>query len=120
LSLSADLIIVYPATVNILGKVAGGIADELISALILAAECPVFFVPVTNQAMWNHPAVQRNVASLRNDGYEVLPMISAIEVATREGLSEVSEPFPMPTLLARMSAALHNPSFARVRREGDS
>src|ERR1700736_4600454 len=50
-----DLILVYPATANILGKVAQGIADELIAALIIAADIPVFFVPIMNPAMWRHP-----------------------------------------------------------------
>jgi len=118
LSRSADVIIVYPATVNILGKVANGVADELISALVLAAERPVFFVPVCNDAMWNHPAVQRNVSTLRLDGYEVLPMIASMEVATREGLAEAPDVFPMPTLLAKLSASVRNPSFARVHRKG--
>lgn len=101
----AEAIIVYPATVNIIGKIANGIADELIAALILAARVPVFFVPVTNPAMWDHPSVQRNVKALRKDGYAVLSPLPAIEVATREGLEEVSEPFPLPTLLLQIRAA---------------
>jgi phosphopantothenoylcysteine synthetase/decarboxylase len=101
-----DLVLVYPATVNIVGKVAGGIADELIAALLLATPAPFFFVPIGNPLMWAHPAVRRNLKTLRNDGYVVLPPLPAIEVATREGLAEVQEPFPYPTLLARMTAVL--------------
>jgi phosphopantothenoylcysteine decarboxylase/phosphopantothenate--cysteine ligase len=103
---NVDLILVYPASVNILGKVANGIADELISALILATTAPVFFVPVANPAMHDHPAVRRNLQQLRDDGYTVLPPIPGPEVATREGLEEMKEPFPFPTLLAQMRAAL--------------
>jgi phosphopantothenoylcysteine decarboxylase/phosphopantothenate--cysteine ligase len=103
---SVDLVLVYPATVNIVGKVAGGIADELIAALLLATEAPVFFVPIGNPLMWAHPAVRRNLKTLRDDGYVVLPPLPAVEVATREGLAEVQEPFPYPTLLARMTAVL--------------
>jgi phosphopantothenoylcysteine synthetase/decarboxylase len=102
---AADLILVYPATVNIVGKVANGIADELISALILASPAPVLFVPVANPAMWEHPAVRRNLARLAADGYVVLPALPGVEVATREGLEETG-PFPLPSLLAQMSAAL--------------
>jgi len=102
---NVDVIVVYPATVNILGKVAHGIADELIAALILATRAPVFFVPVTNAAMWDHAAVQRNVRTLHNDGYTVLPPLPSIEVATREGLQDANEPFPLPTLLLQMRAA---------------
>jgi phosphopantothenoylcysteine decarboxylase/phosphopantothenate--cysteine ligase len=99
-----DLVLVFPATVNIVGKVAGGIADELISALILATEAPVVFVPVANEAMWAHPAVRRNLRTLEQDGYLVLPPLPGVEVATREGLDEMKEPFPLPTLLARMAS----------------
>jgi phosphopantothenoylcysteine decarboxylase/phosphopantothenate--cysteine ligase len=103
---NVDLVLVYPATVNIVGKVASGIADELIAALLLATEAPVFFVPIGNPLMWAHPAVRRNLKTLRDDGYVVLPPLPAVEVATREGLAEVQEPFPYPTLLARMTAVL--------------
>ena len=115
---TADLILVYPATVNIVGKVANGIADELISALIFATTAPVIFVPVANQAMWEHPAARRNLATLRGDGYVVLPPLPAIEVATREGLEEMQAPFPFPTLLAQMSASLGGGSrLGRAARE---
>ena len=100
-----DAIIVYPATINILGKVANGIADELIAALILATRVPVFFVPATNPAMWEHPAVQRNVKQLQEDRYTVLPAVPGVEIATREGLDEINEPFPLPTLLLQIRAA---------------
>ena len=121
LTRSADLVLVYPATVNILGKVAQGIADELIAALVLASSAPVFFLPVTNPAMWAHPAVQRNVRTLRDDGYVVLPPLEAVEVATREGLMETPEPFPLPTLLVQMRAAMAGSSSAGIpkRRVAD-
>jgi phosphopantothenoylcysteine decarboxylase/phosphopantothenate--cysteine ligase len=101
-----DLVLVYPATVNIVGKVAHGIADELIAALVLATPAPVLFVPVSNPRMWEQPAVKRNLAQLEADGFTVLPPLPGIEVATREGLAEAQEPFPLPSLLVRMSAAL--------------
>lgn len=56
----ADLFIVAPATANILGKLAGGIADDLLSTLLLAADSPVLMAPAMNTRMWEHPAVQRN------------------------------------------------------------
>jgi phosphopantothenoylcysteine decarboxylase/phosphopantothenate--cysteine ligase len=101
-----DLVLVFPATVNIVGKVANGVADELISALILATAAPVIFVPVANPSMWEHPAVRRNLRTLEQDGYVVLPPLPGVEVATREGLAEMKEPFPLPTLLARMASLL--------------
>jgi phosphopantothenoylcysteine synthetase/decarboxylase len=101
-----DLILVYPATVNIVGKVANGICDELISALILATTAPVVFVPIANELMWAHPAVKRNLQQLRDDGYFVLDPVPSFEVGTREGIDSSSVPFPMPTLLMQMSSML--------------
>ena len=102
----SDLVLVYPATVNVLGKVAAGIADELVPALILAAEVPVFFVPISNPAMTGHPAVRRSIRQLREDGYVVLPPLANVEVATREGLRELEDVFPLPTLVAQMGSVL--------------
>jgi phosphopantothenoylcysteine synthetase/decarboxylase len=106
LARAADLVLVYPATVNIIGKVANGIADELIAALILAAPGPVIFVPITNTTMWERPAVRRNVERLQADGFTVLPPMPSIEAATREGLDTAQEAFPHPTLLTHIRAAL--------------
>jgi phosphopantothenoylcysteine decarboxylase/phosphopantothenate--cysteine ligase len=117
LARNADLIVVFPATVNILGKVANGIADELISALVLAAEVPVIFVPVSNPAMIDHPAVQRNIERLHADGYLVTPPLSGPEVATREGMELLGESFPIPSLLLQLKAVLaDDKSPGRVRR----
>jgi phosphopantothenoylcysteine decarboxylase/phosphopantothenate--cysteine ligase len=115
----ADLVLVYPATVNIVGKVANGIADELVAALVLATTAPVFFVPVANPEMWAQPAVRRNLDRLREDGYAVLPPLPALEVATREGLDQSVQPFPLPTLLPQIAAALAAGSpLGRARRQG--
>ena len=115
-----DLVLVYPATVNVVAKVAHGVADELIPALILATPAPVFFVPVANPLMWNHPASRRNLKTLRDDGYVVLPPLPGVEVATREGLDELADPFPLPTLLARMASALQASSKPGVPRREEA
>lgn len=65
---TADLIVVAPATANCIGKLAGGIADDLVSAMLLGADCPVLLAPAMNTRMWQHPAVQRNIAFLRDAG----------------------------------------------------
>ena len=117
LSRGVDCIVVFPATVNILGKVANGIADELISTLILAAEVPVIFLPVSNDAMLDHPAVQRNIETLREDGYLVLSNAPGPEVAIREGMELMGEGFPLPTLLVQMTAIISDGGGrARARR----
>ena len=64
----ASLLLVAPATANILAKAAHGIADDLLSSAILAARCPVAYAPAMNAFMWHNSATQRNVAQLTQDG----------------------------------------------------
>jgi len=104
LTRGADLVLVYPATVNLIGKLANGIADELIPAMLLASEIPAVIVPVANESMILHPATQRNLQVLRSDGYLVVDPPKALEIATREGLDERVGPFPYPELLMYLSA----------------
>ncbi len=69
LSERADLVLVAPATANVIGKLAGGLADDLVSTLLLGADAPVILAPAMNVRMWNHPAVRRNVEFLRESGF---------------------------------------------------
>jgi phosphopantothenoylcysteine decarboxylase/phosphopantothenate--cysteine ligase len=68
LSRDRDLIIVAPATADFIAKVAHGIADDLLSTLVLARRCPLMVAPAMNVEMWENPATQRNVLALRDDG----------------------------------------------------
>ena len=72
LSRQADLIVVCPATADLMAKMAAGIADDLATTLLLATDKPVMVVPAMNVRMWEHPATQRNVAALMGDGLIVL------------------------------------------------
>lgn len=97
----ADLFVVLPATANILAKAAHGIADDLLSTTILAAEPPVFFVPSMNVDMWRRPAVQRNVTTLEADGHHVIraPRVrQAFEVATGDWVETELMPTPVDLL----------------------
>jgi phosphopantothenoylcysteine synthetase/decarboxylase len=67
---------------------------------------PVIFVPVSNPAMIDHPAVQRNIERLQSDGYVVTPPLVGPEVATREGMELLGESFPIPSLLLQVTAVL--------------
>lgn len=98
----AGHLLVLPATANLLGCAAHGLAPNLLATVLLAAECPITFVPAMNPAMWRKPAVRRNVATLRADGHRVLdPLPGAVyEVASRsivEGLG-----MPAPEALVRL------------------
>jgi len=72
LSREADLIVICPATANLLAKMVGGIADDLATTLLLATDAPVLAVPAMNVRMWQHAATQRNIAQLRSDGIMVM------------------------------------------------
>ena len=69
---SADLVVVAPATANILAKAAAGLADDLLTNTLLTARCPVIFAPAMHTEMWEHPATRANVATLRARGAIVL------------------------------------------------
>lgn len=72
LSRQADLVVVAPATANLLARMAAGIADDLATTLLLATDKPVLAAPAMNVRMWQHPATTRNVARLRADGVTVI------------------------------------------------
>ncbi|MDP3991285.1 MAG: bifunctional phosphopantothenoylcysteine decarboxylase/phosphopantothenate--cysteine ligase CoaBC [Candidatus Nealsonbacteria bacterium] len=68
----ADLILVAPATANFIGKVASGIADDILTTTIMAAKSPVFIAPAMNENMWKNNIVQRNIATLKQEGYKII------------------------------------------------
>ncbi|MEM1146670.1 MAG: bifunctional phosphopantothenoylcysteine decarboxylase/phosphopantothenate--cysteine ligase CoaBC [Pseudomonadota bacterium] len=72
LSRSADLVVVCPATADLMAKAANGLANDLASTALLATDKPVFMVPAMNVRMWQHAATQRNLATLRRDGIIVM------------------------------------------------
>ncbi len=68
----ADLVVVAPATANFIAKAAHGIADDILTSLLLAVDCPVLVAPAMNDRMWSHPAVQENAAALKDRGYRFI------------------------------------------------
>ncbi|MBL8879682.1 MAG: phosphopantothenoylcysteine decarboxylase [Phycisphaerales bacterium] len=89
---TADLIVVAPATANCIGKLAGGIADDLVSSLLLGADCPVMLAPAMNTRMWNHPAVRRNVLFLREAGVLLVGPEDGWLACRTIGAGRMSEP----------------------------
>src|SRR4029079_7019680 len=69
---SADLVVVAPATADLLAKAAHGRGDDLLTNTLLTARCPVVFAPAMHTEMWEHPATQANVATLRERGSHVV------------------------------------------------
>ncbi|KZN95719.1 phosphopantothenoylcysteine decarboxylase [Aeribacillus pallidus] len=68
----ADLVLVAPATANIIGKLASGIADDMVTTTLLATTAPVWIAPAMNVHMYGHPAVKRNIETLYRDGYQFI------------------------------------------------
>ncbi|MFD0803370.1 flavoprotein, partial [Streptomonospora algeriensis] len=68
----ADLVLVAPATADLLAKAANGLADDLLTNTLLTARCPVVFAPAMHTEMWEHPATRANVATLRSRGAVVI------------------------------------------------
>ncbi len=73
LSRSTDLVVVCPATADLMAKAANGLANDLASTTLLATDKPVVMVPAMNVRMWEHPATQRNISQLRQDGVRIMP-----------------------------------------------
>ena len=88
----ADLLVVAPATADFLGKLANGLADDLLSTLALAVTCPVVAAPAMNDEMWNKPAVRRNVARLREDGVHLVDPGTGWLSCGRVGVGRMAEP----------------------------
>lgn len=92
LSREADLVVVCPATADMMAKMAAGIADNLATTLLLATDKPVLAVPAMNVRMWLHPATQRNVARLRSDGITVLDPDEGAMACGEYGPGRLPEP----------------------------
>jgi phosphopantothenoylcysteine decarboxylase/phosphopantothenate--cysteine ligase len=88
----ADCVLIAPASANMLAKIANGLADDLLSTLSLAADCPVFVAPAMNQAMWHKPATQQNLQRLRQQGVEIIGPDSGEQACGESGLGRMMEP----------------------------
>lgn len=93
----ADLFVIVPATANIMGKTAHGIADDLLSTAILAYSKPVVFLPAMNITMWKNKAVQRNIQALKTNGHIIVPPTTGLAIATNE--PDAVSPTPDQALL---------------------
>ena len=103
LSRDADLVVVCPATADLLAKMAAGIADDLATTLILATDKPVFTVPAMNVRMWEHSATQRNADWLRQAGVRVMDPEEGPMACGEFGAGRLPEP---PAILAAIAAEL--------------
>lgn len=105
LSRAADLVVVAPATANILAKLAAGLADDLASTLLLATDKPVLVAPAMNVRMWEHPATQANIATLQKRGVLVVQPDVGPMACGEFGPGRLAEP---QVILAAIEAALND------------
>ena len=100
LSRSADLIVVAPASADLMAKMTNGIANELASTLLLATDTPVLIAPAMNVRMWNHPATQRNLAQLNADGIMTVGPNPGDMACGEYGPGRMSEPLEIVDAIA--------------------
>ena len=100
LSRSADLIVVAPASADLLAKMANGLANDLASTLLLATDTPVLIAPAMNVRMWDHPATQRNLAQLVADGVHIVGPNPGDMACGEYGLGRMSEPLEIIDAIA--------------------
>jgi phosphopantothenoylcysteine decarboxylase/phosphopantothenate--cysteine ligase len=92
LAREADLLLIAPATANVLAKLACGIADDVLTTTALSCAAPLLVAPAMNDRMWAHPAVQDNVAKLQGYGAEMIGPESGRLACGTEGEGRMSEP----------------------------
>ena len=91
LSRAADAIVIAPASADFIAKLAHGLADDLLSTLCLARNCPLIIAPAMNREMWLNAATQRNIAQLIDDGVQVLGPDSGMQACGEEGMGRMLE-----------------------------
>ena len=91
LSRTADVIVIAPATADFIAKLAHGLADDLLSTLCLARNCPLLVAPAMNCEMWGNAAMRRNVAQLQADGVRILGPASGVQACGEEGMGRMLE-----------------------------
>jgi phosphopantothenoylcysteine decarboxylase/phosphopantothenate--cysteine ligase len=115
---SADLVVVAPATADLLARAAHGLADDLLTNTLLTARCPVVFAPAMHTEMWEHPATQANVATLRERGAHVIEPAEGRLTGADSGKGRLPEPAEIHALvvdlLARRTASTRDLAGRRV------
>ena len=92
LSRIADAIVIAPASADFIAKLAHGLADDLLSTLCVARNCPLIIAPAMNREMWTNAATQRNISQLAKDGVQILGPDSGVQACGEEGIGRMLEP----------------------------
>ncbi|GAA3911187.1 bifunctional phosphopantothenoylcysteine decarboxylase/phosphopantothenate--cysteine ligase CoaBC [Halomonas cibimaris] len=97
----ADVIVIAPATADVMARLAHGLADDLLATLCLASEAPGLMAPAMNQAMWKSPATRRNAALLADDGWQLIGPDAGDQACGDSGFGRMSEPEAIVAAVAR-------------------
>jgi len=116
LARDCDLIVVAPATADLMAKMAHGLADDLASAVLLATDKPILLAPAMNPLMWRNAATKRNVAQLRQDGVATIgPNAGEMAEANEAGVGRMSEPLEIAAKVEAMLRPKHPQSLKGLR-----
>jgi phosphopantothenoylcysteine decarboxylase/phosphopantothenate--cysteine ligase len=99
----ADLVLIAPATANLLAKIAHGMADDMLTSLVLAIRCPLLIAPAMNDRMWTNKLVQANLARVRETGAEIIEPGEGFLACGTYAVGRLAEP---ATIVARVEARL--------------
>ena len=123
LSREADLVVVAPATADLLAKMAHGLADDLATAVLLATDKRVLAAPAMNVRMWEHAATKRNVAQLREDGIEFIGPNEGEMACGEYGPGRMAEPAEIADAVARLigtSTPSASPRLAAIKGQSSN
>ena len=109
LSREADLVVVAPATADLIAKMAHGLADDLASTALLATDKPVLLAPAMNPAMWEHPATRRSIAQVQADGARLVGPNPGDMACGETGLGRMAEPDQIVDTIEQILAAAAGP-----------
>lgn len=112
----ADMVVIAPASANTIGRLAGGLADNLVTAVILATTAPVMLAPAMNQAMYAHAIVQDNLAKLTRFGYTVLTPDSGEQACGDMGAGRLPEPDDLCERILTLLAKSQTPQSLRGKK----
>ena len=95
----ADVVLIAPATANVLAKAAAGIADDMLTTTVLATRAPIFFAPAMNSNMYENPVTQRNITTLQQRGWQLIPPASGHLACGTSGIGRMPEPAELVEVL---------------------
>jgi phosphopantothenoylcysteine decarboxylase/phosphopantothenate--cysteine ligase len=87
----ADLVLIAPATANVIGKLASGICDDILTCVVFATKAPVLIAPAMNEKMYKHKIVQRNIEKLKEIGYKFIGPVKGHLACGYEGIGHIAE-----------------------------